>query len=258
MRRTSNNKAFTLVELAIVLIIIGLITGGVVGAQSLIESSKISSTIQQIQKMNTAINAFELEFDETPGDMANAYDYFGSKCGSNSNHYNIGCNGDGDKCIDGSTSQNCVAQANVVADQRKLFLHLSLSEIMPEFFRLTNQTAETNCSSGVTFEASEFGGLYQIASEIPNKYYMYYYNYTSVNHNGLICDFVENDDLFTPKQLKKIDMKLDDGNAIGGNITSIWDPENNDYSSSTCANTTSGEYNLINNERNCGMRAELR
>lgn len=258
MNRELKNNAFTLVELAIVLIIIGLITGGLVGAQSLIESSKISSTIQQIQKMNTAINAFEHEFDEMPGDMTNAYDYFGSRCGNNTNSYHTGCNGDGDKCIDGSTSQNCVAQANVVGDQRKLLLHLSLSEIMPELFRLVNQSTETNCSPGVSFETSEFGGIYQVASETPSKYYMYYYNYASVNHNGLICDFVENDDLFTPKQLKKIDMKLDDGNAISGRITSIWNPEDNSYSSSDCANTTSGQYNLTNNEKNCGMRAELR
>lgn len=70
-----NNNAFTLVELAIILIIIGLITGGVVGTNSLIESAKINATITQLNSYNSSFKAFILEYDAIPGDFSEAYDY---------------------------------------------------------------------------------------------------------------------------------------------------------------------------------------
>ena len=53
----TKTSGFTLVELAIVLVIIGLIVSGVLGAQSLINSAKINATITDIRKMQTAVNA---------------------------------------------------------------------------------------------------------------------------------------------------------------------------------------------------------
>lgn len=79
------NKAFTLVELAIVLIIIGLITGGVVGAQSLIESGKRQSIIKEMTELKTIISAFRLEYDALPGDFKDAEEYWGASNTLNGN-----------------------------------------------------------------------------------------------------------------------------------------------------------------------------
>lgn len=71
-------EGFTLVEIAIVIVIIGLIIGGVVGGQSLIQSTKRNSVIKEYNSFKIAINAFKLEYDSLPGDMRDATDYWGT------------------------------------------------------------------------------------------------------------------------------------------------------------------------------------
>jgi prepilin-type N-terminal cleavage/methylation domain-containing protein len=84
-------QAFTLVELSIVLVIVGLIVGGVVGGQSLIHSAKINKVVLDINKMKIAFRAFELQYDALPGDMVDAYDYWGTTC----HGVEASCNGNG-------------------------------------------------------------------------------------------------------------------------------------------------------------------
>ena len=64
-------KGFTLVELAIVMIIIGLLIGGVLKGQELINNAQVTSTITSIKGLDAAINTFEDMFSSFPGDMAN-------------------------------------------------------------------------------------------------------------------------------------------------------------------------------------------
>ncbi len=61
-------KGFTLVELSIVLVIIGLIVGGVLVGQDLIQAAETRSIISQIEKYNTAVNTFRLKYGVLPGD----------------------------------------------------------------------------------------------------------------------------------------------------------------------------------------------
>lgn len=71
---TSNCKifGFTLVELSIVLVIIGLIIGGVMLGQDLIQTSKIRSTISQLERYKTGVSAFRTKYGVLPGDMDSA------------------------------------------------------------------------------------------------------------------------------------------------------------------------------------------
>ena len=61
-------SGFTLVELSIVLVIIGLLIGGILVAQSIIDSTKISATIQQLSQFDASVAAFESKFNQIPGD----------------------------------------------------------------------------------------------------------------------------------------------------------------------------------------------
>ena len=70
--------AFSLVELSIVLVILGLLVGGILGGQSLIRAAELRSVAVDKDKFTTAINAFRVKYSAIPGDMTNATDYWGT------------------------------------------------------------------------------------------------------------------------------------------------------------------------------------
>ncbi len=69
-------SAFSLVELSIVLVIIGLIVGGVTVGQDMIENAKMKATIKKINEYSVAITTFKDKYFYYPGDLVNAWDYW--------------------------------------------------------------------------------------------------------------------------------------------------------------------------------------
>jgi prepilin-type N-terminal cleavage/methylation domain-containing protein len=67
---------FTLIEISIVMVIIGLLIGGVLVGKDLIASAEIRSTVKQLDMLETAINTFRGKYNCHPGDCKNA-DRFG-------------------------------------------------------------------------------------------------------------------------------------------------------------------------------------
>ncbi len=61
---------FTLVELSIVLVIVGLLIGGILVAQSLMESAKINAQVRQFQQFDIAVSTFKQKFGALPGDSS--------------------------------------------------------------------------------------------------------------------------------------------------------------------------------------------
>ncbi len=66
-----HEQGFTLVELAIVLVIVGLLIGGILKGQELIASTRVTSTAAQIRAIEAATNNFYDTFGSMPGDLAN-------------------------------------------------------------------------------------------------------------------------------------------------------------------------------------------
>jgi len=66
----NDKRAFTLVELAIVLVIIGLIVGGVLVGNDLIQAARIKSAISQITNYSAAVNTFRIKYSALPGDVS--------------------------------------------------------------------------------------------------------------------------------------------------------------------------------------------
>lgn len=62
-----NAKGFTLVELAIVLVVIGLLMGMAFKGKSLIDSARLKADIQKINKISTAVNVYYSKYDTLPG-----------------------------------------------------------------------------------------------------------------------------------------------------------------------------------------------
>ena len=68
-RRKANTSGFTLIEMAIVLVVIGLVVGGGVVGRDLIKAAAMRAQITQIEKYNTAANTFRGKYSYLPGDI---------------------------------------------------------------------------------------------------------------------------------------------------------------------------------------------
>ncbi len=73
MGRISFNNGqggFTLVEMAIVVVIVGLIITGIMIGRNLVEGSKVTMFIKQVEQFDTAINNFRTKYGALPGDLS--------------------------------------------------------------------------------------------------------------------------------------------------------------------------------------------
>jgi prepilin-type N-terminal cleavage/methylation domain-containing protein len=68
----SQQSGFTLVEIAIVLVIIGLLLGGILKGQELINSAKVKNLANDFRTIPTYIYAFQDKFRAVPGDQTQA------------------------------------------------------------------------------------------------------------------------------------------------------------------------------------------
>lgn len=65
---TRNQKGFTLVEIAIVLVIIGLLIGGVLKGQSMIQNAKVKRVVKSADEVRAAFYTFYDKYGVYPGD----------------------------------------------------------------------------------------------------------------------------------------------------------------------------------------------
>lgn len=65
----NKQKGFTLVELAIVLVIVGLLIGGILKGQQLMENASVTATVSQIKAIEAATTSFLDSYGALPGDL---------------------------------------------------------------------------------------------------------------------------------------------------------------------------------------------
>lgn len=74
--RPDHARAFSLVELSIVLVILGLLTGGILAGQSLIRAAELRKVGTDINRFQAAIHTFRDKYFALPGDMDNAKSFW--------------------------------------------------------------------------------------------------------------------------------------------------------------------------------------
>jgi prepilin-type N-terminal cleavage/methylation domain-containing protein len=259
-RNDENTKGFTLIELSIVLVIIGLIVGGVLVGQDLIKAAKIRSQINQFNEYEIAYSTFQLKYNCIAGDCINATQFFGYTTN----------NGDGNGLIDTDikTSYDYSATWSGSTEIWFAFQHLGLSGMLSFIsFSPSSPTIGTgipklklNENSSFFFGASyNFYGGTTARNPSINNYkkgnniiWFTYCNKLAGNNIGV---FDDDCGIFNAIDLQAIDNKIDDGNPLSGKLLGFGgNNTNNDCLNivGTIANPTTGStYKITNTTPQC-------
>lgn len=75
-KSTKEIKAFSLIEMSIVLVVIGLVAGAVFKGRELLENAKIRSIASDFQQYDMAVNNYQETYQALPGDDSRASTHF--------------------------------------------------------------------------------------------------------------------------------------------------------------------------------------
>ena len=105
-------SGFSLVELSIVLVVLGLMVGGILAGKSLIRASQLRGVIAERESIVVATKAFRDKYFGLPGDITNATQFWGAQtvpgppwtCASGNMVDKLTCDGDGDGMVEDNTA----------------------------------------------------------------------------------------------------------------------------------------------------------
>lgn len=220
MSNSRSIRGFTLIELSIVLVIIGLIAGGVLVGRDLINASTVRAQIAQIEKYQQAVNTFRVKYGYLPGDIP---DPDASRLGFAARGTLSG-QGDGDGTYGMNESSG---------EQVMFWRDLSTAKLIDGTFSLASSTVSPNSY----LLPSTANPTYRISSYFPdakigNGNIVYVWGYGSIAYFGLsvpnpsegviIGGGLHSDPGLTVQQAYGIDSKIDDGLPQSGSIKAFY------------------------------------
>ncbi|MEW5783086.1 MAG: prepilin-type N-terminal cleavage/methylation domain-containing protein [Pseudomonadota bacterium] len=183
---------FTLVEIAIVLVIIGLLLGGVLKGQELINSAKVKNMINDFRNVPVFIYGYQDKFKKLPGDDPAAATNVGA----------TGHNGNGNGRLDGSWEDG---QGGTAATTETYYFweHVRRANLASGSTDTSNPASylPTNSEGG-------FIGIESVAQPTGTQPYI-----TNLNGTYLLCSKG-----ILGKFAKQIDIQIDDGNTAQGQV----------------------------------------
>ena len=210
------SSGFTLVELSIVIIIIGFLIAGIAAGQSLIKQAQINSVVTDLTTFQTAINMFQFKYGALPGDITNAYAYFGNACGTNTSGAVDSCNGDGDGLLTAGPGGGSA----LPLEDLKFWQHLSLAGLLQGNY--TGAVSGVRQEAGINVAASKIpGGGYRPGSQGGAFYGRDISQVSTLQLGKLYLPFgygVYGAGIITPGESFNIDNKMDDGDPVNGKI----------------------------------------
>ncbi len=229
MKRKNKNKAqagFSLMELAIVLIVIGLLIGGILKGRELIESARLKSIISDLQTYQMATTAFLDKFDALPGDFHLASQQIRTDLRS----------GNGNGTIEGAgLAPNTEALA--------FWSHLAAVGLI----KSPGAEEDSNVGEfGKGAPSTTLGGGYTIENNprgLKGHWFILGKKNGSHGDGGLL----------TPQQAMSIDKKLDSGYPKSGKVRGF---DGTDQSPHSCVKSN-GTYNVENHDACCTLYFQL-
>lgn len=233
---------FTLVELAIVMIIIGLLIGGVLKGQELITNAQVAATVSQVKGVDAGVSTFRDSYKAIPGDMSTAESRL-ANCGTNN------ClNGDGNGRLDGTP--NAATQSG---ERLYFWAHLNAADLIAgvqndptvawgqalpsapigggmtvgylQSGTLINQTGANNAR----------GGMYLVLRAAPDA--------SAAGTNGDV----------TTSQAARIDRKMDDGQPNSGTVMAIGNANGTGNGNCASGSADTDIYNEATAAKDCSL-----
>lgn len=185
-----NQAGFTLIEIAIVLVIIGLLLGGVLKGQELINSAKVKNLSADFKNTPVFIYGYQDKFKALPGDDANVATHVtgGTACTPAA----AGLCAPGNGIIDGAWNATAITSESFVFWQ-----HVRLAGLAP---------GPTDTASADYLPKNTVGGTIGVTNAANTAI-------TGVKGSYIICS-----DSIAGKFAKQMDTTLDDGNTAAGSL----------------------------------------
>ncbi len=240
MKHSSWNyqKGLSIAELAIVIVIIGILTGMVAGGLRMQKASQLRGIILQVSGFQIAIESFDDQYRDLPGDMSDAHDYWddgaNGVCGTAAE-----CNGDSDGLIELDVSSGSESESF------RAWQHLDLSGFLGGGYSGT---------ATISVDQSDLGINIPIAKINKAGYYLIYGDLSGGSRNEIrLGNFraneVNSNASLTALEAFAIDNKSDDGDADDGRIFAA---DGSDATANDCVDG-SGEYDKSKTTTACVM-----
>lgn len=247
---SSHKNAFSLVELSIVLVILGLLVGGVLSGQSLIRAAELRSVSTEYQRYTTAVGTFRDKYFALPGDMSNAVAFWGNTDTGN---------GDGDGTIESTGTAIGAAGALTSNEISNFWIHLAKAALVEGSYTAianTTLTAPANNPRAKLGNAAWNVGTLGTVALADLTYFEG--TYGNVLYFGSGTAAATPAAVLKPEEAWNLDTKLDDGRPSIGSITSLESQgltAGTACSSITAAATTlaASAYSLTNGSAACAL-----
>lgn len=249
--RATRSRGFTLIEMSIVLVVIGLLVGGILAGKNIIVRSRLQAVITEWNDIRSSVSAFQLQYNSLPGDLLDAFDLWGAACGVDATH----CNGDGNGTIDYNA-----AVAAIDNEPFRVWQHLSLANMVKGTYTAVQDVAGYPII-GTTYPATAYKSLDGNGEAGWSTIGGTMLSLGSVarigNHTSQIRTY---GDALSPMDAYSLDAKADDGIASTGDILGEAGMRQSGTVNPNClvaAATDPSEYLLSNKGGGCTLRFSM-
>lgn len=223
MKDSAYNKAFSILEIAIVITVISLLISSVIVGASLKHKMEISNVVSDISTINQAVKTFKEKYSGIPGDLYNAKEVFGS---------NVTENGNGNNSINDTVTQGC--DGNGTKESLLFWQHLALAGLINGNYNYCDDNAKSRMSG-------------------PLKYSVYDASTIEINNQDVLAITFNKHGggaIVSTKESYDIDNKYDNSSAdadtdFSNNTGTIWHSDGTNVSPNDCI-TSSFDFNLQN------------
>jgi prepilin-type N-terminal cleavage/methylation domain-containing protein len=237
-------SGFTLIEISIVLVIIGLLVGGILTGQDLINNAAQRAQVTQITKYNVAVNTFKGKYGGLPGDLP---DPAATQFGFQSRGLYVG-EGDGNGVIESNCENIAGGGGDVLGsfqgcgELAVFWQDLSTAGLIDTSVPTGVNYPNISTPTGISINSTPGVKDWLPTAKLGQGNFVYVYSLNSINYFAvqLVSDIgwsVESTGIngaganaMTVQQAYNIDKKIDDGLPQSGSVTACdmdWDVVNN-------------------------------